>query len=432
MNNPQVESLMTVAHGMQHRRTPLVLGAVLAMALIALVSTPALADDLEHLQPDERNTVEIFQRYGPSVVAIEVEVRGERVDPFERIPEGMIPPQFREFFERDRPRGEAPRRQGAGSGFLIDSDGHIVTNYHVIRNALEEEGVELREGASVKLSFAEHDAVPARVVGANALYDLALLKPEDPGAVPEDAEPLTLADSDQALVGQKTIAIGNPFGLSSTVTTGIVSGVGRDLPGIGQIEIPMIQTDAAINPGNSGGPLLNSAGEVIGVNTAIVPGGGGLTGRGGSVGVGFAVPSNLLQESLGEMEEGGLTDLTSRARLGVMVAGLEGYPEGIRERLNLPERGVMVVDVESGSPAEEAGLQGASFEVSVQGRAMPADGDVITHVNGEAVSEPRELQRLVFARRAGDSVTLTVLRDGAEREFEVELREVPREQQRRR
>ncbi|ABM61500.1 S1C family serine protease [Halorhodospira halophila] len=424
---------MTVAHAMQHRRAPRMVVAALATALIGLVATPALADDLEHLQPDERNTVEIFQRYGPSVVAIEVEVRGERVDPFDRIPEGMLPREFREFFERrQQPREDSPRRQGAGSGFLVDDAGHIVTNYHVIRNALEEESVDLREGASLKLSFAEHEAVPARVVGANALYDLALLKPEDPDSIPDGAEPLPLADSDQTLVGQKTIAIGNPFGLSSTVTTGIVSGVGRDLPGIGQIEIPMIQTDAAINPGNSGGPLLNSAGEVIGVNTAIVPGGGGLTGRGGSVGVGFAVPSNLLQESLDEMEEGGLTDLTSRARLGVMVAGLQGYPEGVRERLNLPERGVMVVDVESGSPAEEAGLQGASFEVSVEGRAMPADGDVITHVNGEAVSEPRELQRLVFARRAGDAVTLTVLRDGEERKFEVELREVPREQQRRR
>ena len=408
-----------------HCLAPLVLGA-------GALSAPAVAGDLGHLQPEERNTVEIFQEYGASVVAIEVSVRGERVSPLEGIPEDMIPPQFREFFERHWERrgpGETPRReQGAGSGFVIDDDGHIVTNYHVIRSAVEEESVELRDGAEVKLSFPDHDAVPAEVVGANALYDLALLRPADDDAIPDEAGALPLADSDEVLVGQKTIAIGNPFGLSSTVTAGIVSGLGRDLPGVGQIEIPMIQTDAAINPGNSGGPLLNSAGEVIGVNTAIVPGGGGPVGRGGSVGVGFAVPSNLLQESLDELQEGGLTDLTSRARLGVMVAGLEGYPESIRQRLNLPERGVMVVDVESGSPAEEAGLTGASFEVNVDGRPMPADGDIITAVDGESVAEPRELQRLIFARSAGDTVRLTLLRDGDEREIDVELREVPRQE----
>ncbi len=412
---------MTVSHPL--KRFLLVLAFLLPMAFM-----PAIAEDLDHLQPEERNTVEIFQRYGPSVVAIEVSVRGERVDPLQGIPEEMIPPGFREFFQRpERERRESPRRQGAGSGFVIDDDGHIVTNYHVIRSALQDDSIELREGASVKLSFADHDAVPAEVIGANALYDLALLRPKDVEDLPEEASPIPLADSDQVLVGQKTIAIGNPFGLASTVTTGIVSALGRDLPGVGQIEIPMVQTDAAINPGNSGGPLLNSAGEVIGVNTAIVPGGGGPMGRGGSVGVGFAVPSNLLQESLDELKEGGLTDLTSRARLGVRIAGLDGYPQGIRERLNLPDRGVMVVEVEEGSPAQDAGLQGATFEVSVDGRPLPADGDVITHVDGERVTEPRNLQRQIFARRAGDSVTLTIQRDGEEQEVEVELREVPRQ-----
>ncbi|MFW6344996.1 MAG: S1C family serine protease [Halomonas sp.] len=422
---------MTLANPTRRSATAGSLRLLLALLLLsALIAAPAASADVEQLQPEERNTVEIFQRYGPSVVAIEVSVRGQRVDPFERIPEDMIPPQFREFFERQLPRRqqEAPKRQGAGSGFLIEDDGAIITNYHVVSNALEEESVELREGASIEISFADKNQdVPAEVVGANALYDLALLKPEDPDAIPEDAEPLPLADSDQTQVGQKTIAIGNPFGLNSTVTTGIVSGVGRELPGVGQIEIPMIQTDAAINPGNSGGPLLNSAGEVIGVNTAIVPGGGGVSGRPGSVGVGFAVPSNLLQESLHELEEGGLTDIASRARIGVMIASLQGYPESIRERLGLPERGVMVVEVEPDSPAEEAGLKGASFEVSVQGRSMPADGDIITHVNGDPVREPRELQRLVFAHSAGDAVTLTVLREGEEREVEVELQEVPRD-----
>ncbi|MBK1735039.1 peptidase S1 [Halorhodospira abdelmalekii] len=406
---------------------------VFAFSAVVTANDEEPTADLSHLQPDERNTVELFQRFGPSVVAIEVSMRGQRVDPFEGIPDEMIPPPFREFFERHRPqqpqrRGEAPRRQGAGSGFVIDEQGHIVTNYHVVRPALQEEGTELREGAQLKISFPGQEAVKARVVGANALYDLALLKPEEGSAVPSEVEPLPLGDSDRVLVGQKTIAIGNPFGLSSTVTSGIVSGVGRDLPGVGQLEIPMIQTDAAINPGNSGGPLLNSAGELIGVNTAIVPGGGGFGGPRGFIGVGFAVPSNLLRESLDELREGGLTDLSSRARLGVTIAGLDGYPEAIRERLNLPDRGVMIVDVEEGSPADEAGLRGASFEVSVQGRAMPADGDIVIAFEGEPISEPRQLQRRVFseARRPGDRVTLTILRDAEEQEIEVELRQAER------
>ena len=393
---------------------------------VAAVSAPAAAMDVGEMQPAERNTVELYQEFGTSVVAIEVTVRGERIDPFERIPEDMIPPRFRQFLEQQIPQHEAPQQQGAGSGFLIDADGAIVTNYHVVRNALQEQSTELREGASIKVGFPNEEPVPAEVIGANALYDLALLEPEDPEAVPDGAEPLPLADSDHTQVGQKTIAIGNPFGLSSTVTTGIVSGLGRELPGIGQIEIPLIQTDAAINPGNSGGPLLNSAGEVIGVNTAIVPGGGGMTGKPGSIGIGFAVPSNLLQDALPKLEEGGLTDISSRARLGVKIAPIADYPQSVRERLNLPEQGVMIVQVEPDSPAEAAGLQGAKFEISVRGRSMPADGDIITRVNGEPVQEPRQIQRRVFAHSSGDTVTLTVLRDGREMEVDVELREIPR------
>lgn len=401
------------------------------MALLAgialLVSGSAFADSLAELQPEERNTVEIFQRYGPSVVAIDVSVSGKRIDPFESIPDEMLPPHLREFFERHIPQGQqrqAPRREGAGSGFVIDDDGHIVTNYHVLRPALRENDTELRDGAEVKLSFPGHDAVEAEVVGANALYDLALLKPADSGAIPDDVEPIPIGNSEELMVGQKTIAIGNPFGLSSTVTSGIVSAVGRDIPGVGQLDIPMIQTDAAINPGNSGGPLLNSAGELVGINTAIIPGGGGMGGKRGFIGVGFAVPSKLLQESLGQLREGGLTDLSSRARLGVTIAGLDGYPAAIRERLNLPKRGAMVVEVEEGSPADEAGLRGASFQVSVQGRVLPADGDIILGVDGEQVEAPRELQRMIFsqARSAGDEVTLDILRRGKRMQIKVELR----------
>lgn len=402
------------------------LWAALLVGVAVLVAGNVATAELDQLRPEERNTVEIFQRYGPSVVAIEVTVRGQRVDPFAEIPDEMLPQPFREFLERHRqhemPR-EAPRRKGAGSGFVIDDEDHIVTNYHVVRQALQENETELRDGAQIKLFFPGQEAIEARVVGANALYDLAMLKPVDDGAVPDDIEPLPIGDSDEVVVGQKSIAIGNPFGLSSTVTSGIVSGVGRDLPGVGELEIPMIQTDAAINPGNSGGPLLNSSGEVIGVNTAILPGGGGLSGNRGFIGIGFAVPSNLLQESLAELRQGGVTDLTSKARLGVTITGLDSYPEAIRKRLDLPAKGVMIVAVEEGSPAAEAGLQGASFQVGIQGRAMPADGDIILGVNGQEVAKPRELQQMIFRRGAGDEVTLDVLREGEMMQFTIELRE---------
>ncbi len=413
---------------MPENRFPVVhrfLAPVAMLLVMAVTVSVAQADGREHLLEDERNTVEVFERFGPSVVAVSVTVRGERVDPFEGVPEDLVPPQFREFFRgMPQPRQQQPR-QGAGSGFVIDDEGHIVTNYHVIRGALEDGGVSLRSGAEVTVIFPGGDPIDAEVVGANALYDLALLRPVDSGVLPDDARPLTLADSDQVLVGQKSIAIGNPFGLQSTVTSGIVSAIGRDLPGVGQVEIPMIQTDAAINPGNSGGPLLNSRGEVIGVNTAIVPG-GGLGGRPGFIGVGFAVPSNLLGTSLDEMRDGGLTDVSSRARLGIQVIGLQGYPDGLRRTLGLPSSGVMVVAVEEGGPAEEAGLRGAEFRAQAGELTLPAGGDVILSVDGEEVSDASGLQRLVFAREAGATVTLQVWREGETREVDVELREVPR------
>ncbi len=397
----------------------------LLLILIALLfgTTHATAGGTAELLEDERNTVEVFQRYGPSVVAINVTVRGEHVDPFQGFPEEMIPPRFREFF--GFPERRPHRRQGAGSGFVIDDQAHIVTNYHVVKAALDSDGAELLPHATLEVVFPGRDPVPARVVGANALYDLALLQPKDPDVVPDDLEPIPLADSDQVLAGQKAIAIGNPFGLHSTVTTGIVSAVGRDLPGVGQLEIPMIQTDAAINPGNSGGPLLSSRGEVVGVNTAILPG-MGIGGQRGFIGVGFAVPSNLLRESLDDLLAGGLTDLTSRARLGVSVIALDAYPDDLLRTLRLPEWGVMIVRVEPGSPAEQVGLQGAEFRVDVDERMLPAGGDVIVAVDGEEITNARSLQRIVFARQAGETVQLTIWREGETRDIDVELREVPR------
>jgi serine protease Do len=222
------------------------------------------------------------------------------------------------------------------------------------------------------------------------------------------------------------IAIGNPFGLSSTVTTGIVSAIGRDLQTIGRIEVPMIQTDAAINPGNSGGPLLNSRGELVGINTAIVAG-IGVDGRAGNLGIGFAVPASLLADNLQALEAGGLTGLAaaaadpSRPRLGVTILPLEGFPENVRESLDLPESGLVIRAVTPGSAAADAGLLGPSFTAQVNGEGFPAGGDIILAADGQPVPRAEDLQRVVFGKSEGDTIELEVWRNGQVRTVEVTL-----------
>ena len=396
------------------RLTMLAMGAAVGLA----IGSPetALAGPLLE---DERNTIDIVERHGRSVVGITVTVRGSRVDPFESIPEEMIPPWFRDVL----PQPERFPRRGAGSGFVVDAENHIVTNYHVVKAALHEGTTETRPEAEIRVVFPGRDPQPSFVVGANALYDLALLRLEDSASAARDAAPIPLADSSEVSVGQKAIAIGNPFGLESTVTSGIVSGLGRDLPAIGQVAIPMIQTDAAINPGNSGGPLLNSQGEAVGINAAIVPG-LGVAGQRGFIGIGFAIPSNFLREGMDTLLAGGLTDLTSQARLGVSVISLAVLPDLVQRNLLIPERGVMIIAVEENSPAAEAGLRAAPFQVQVAGQSFPAGGDVIQAVNGTDTPDANTLQRLVFARRAGDVVTLTVWREGEVLHVETKLREI--------
>ncbi len=394
----------------------------------------------------EQNTVSVVEEYGPSVVSVNVTARGQQVtNPSlpENLPDDFLeqlPPQFREFFDQlpGQPgQGQQPQQpqpvEGAGSGFVIDEQGRIITNYHVVRAALQDGSVNLTEGSEVTVTFPSNDeAYPVRVVGANALYDLALLELQNPDELPESVTsvpPIPFANSDELSIGQKSIAIGNPFGFNSSVTIGIVSGVGRSLPGVGEADIPLIQTDAAINPGNSGGPLLNSRGELIGVNTAIIPGQGGGLGQRGNIGIGFAVPSNLLQSSLAQLESGGVTDLSTRARLGASIASVDVYPDSVRQELNLPEEGVALLEVAPGSAAERAGLQGGQFEVTVDGQPIPAGGDVILSVDGQEVSSSGELQRLIFAQEEGDTVELRIWRNGEEMTVPVTLSVVPQERQ---
>lgn len=408
----------------------LLVGALGIGGLAAAQSTAALTEY-------EQNTIDVVKQYGASVVSVNVTAQ---VQADGGTPEGLqdfldqIPPQFRDFLNPQTPDGpqqqqQLPPQQGAGSGFVIDDSGRMITNFHVVQNTLKENSVEYTDGSSVSVIFPGSETeLPVNVVGVNTLYDIALIELKNPENLPEGVKPIPIANSDEIQVGEKAIAIGNPFGLNSTVSAGIVSAVSRDAPSIGQVEVPYVQTDAAINPGNSGGPLLNSAGEVIGINTQILAGGGGLGGQVGNIGIGFAVPSNLLQESLAQLEEGGFVSVENRARLGLSnLFDVSQLPEEVRNNLNLPEEGVLFQEVQQGSAAEKAGLQGPNFDVMYQGQQIPAGGDVITAVDGEPVKTSGELQSAVLSKSEGDTVTLTIVRDGKEQQVKVTLAQVPQQ-----
>lgn len=380
----------------------------------------------------EQNTVSIVERYGPSVVAVNVRAQGEPVtNP--ALPEGLdeflkqVPPQFRDFIQPPQRRlpEEQPLQEGSGSGFVVDEEGRIITNFHVVQAALQEESVEVSEGSSISVTFpGNEEEVPVSVVGVNTLYDLALLELQNPDNLPKNVVAIPIADSDELTVGQKTIAIGNPFGFESSVSTGIVSAISRDQQSIGQVNVPYIQTDAAINPGNSGGPLLNSQGELIGINTAIISGRTAF-GPTGSLGIGFAVPSNLLSDNLAQLEEGGLVSLASRPRLGIAVLSISALPDKVHNALNLPEKGVLIQQVEAGSAASEAGLQAGELEVLIGNGSILVGGDVITAINGQAVNDASDLQAAVLSQDEGSTVTLTVLRDGEPQQVDITLAVVP-------
>lgn len=402
-------------------------------------------DENQALLQNELNTIEVIETYGPSVVAVNVEVSGQMVNPFGNQDFfDQIPEQFRDLIpEPDAPEGDLEefQQQGSGSGFVVSDDGDIITNYHVVASALEPQSVTPREGTRLSVVFPTSDEqLTVTVIGVNEFYDLALLKLENSENMPEVVRavvPIPISNSDEVRVGQKVIAIGNPFGFASTVTTGIVSGLSRSLPGVGTTDIPLIQTDAAINPGNSGGPLLNSKGELIGINTAIIPGQGGGFGNRGNIGIGFAVPSNLLQRNLADLRDGGFTNIQARPRIGIGIADVEVYPDSVRESFNFPEDGVVVREVEPGGPAEVAGLRGGDFDVEIDGETvmvapdtpLRAGGDIIVSADGEAVTNTGDLVDLVLSKDAGDTVELVVIRDGEEQNITVTLAVVPQNEE---
>ena len=391
------------------------------------------------LLQDEQNTIDIVKSFGPSVVAVNVEVQGQRVNPFQGQGQN-IPPQFRQFIPQ-APQGPQIQ-QSTGSGFVVDSDGQIITNFHVVRDALQQNGqgqpsgIDLQSGAKLTVVFPNSDKeLPVKVVGANPDYDLALLQLSNPSDLPQGVQPIPLANSDGIQVGQKVIAIGNPFGFQSTVTRGIVSAVGRQLPSIGQVTIPMVQTDAAINPGNSGGPLLDSAGEAIGISTMIIPS-VGANGQAGNIGIGFGVPASLIQETLPDLRKGGLIglyaqtlDIQNKPRIGISVLSVSDFPDPVQQTLNMPDHGVVVMQVAPGGPAENAGLKGPTYQAQVNGQSFPAGGDIILSADGKDLQTAQDLQRIVLAKNAGDTVDLQVWNNGQTRQVSVTLEVVQQQQQ---
>ena len=378
--------------------------------------------ETEAFLADEKNTIDIVNEFGSLVVAINVSVQGKAMRPFQDIPADELPPEFRDllpFLDE-----EIPIRQSAGSGFLIDIEElgsrYLVTNFHVVQDSLEAGTTDLLDRASITAVFPEHsdEPIPVQVVGANPSFDIALLMPLKRADTFPEGTGLPIADSDTIQVGQKVIAIGNPFGLEFTVTTGIVSAIGRFVPSVGQIPIPTIQTDAAINPGNSGGPLLNSRGELIGINTSII----NPEGR-SSAGLGFAVPSNLLIEALANLELGGLSNIRdTRPALGVRLQTVNLLPEGLRELLDLPDGGVVVIDVLPGSPADKAGLRGSQRTVTLGETEFPAGGDVIMAVDTVPLTNAEQLNKLItYEGKAGDQLEFFLLREDQELTVTVTL-----------
>ena len=321
------------------------------------------------LAADETSTIALFRQASPAVAYITTAAR--RVD----------------FWARNVL--EIPR--GTGSGFVWDAEGHVVTNYHVVQGA-----------DSARVTLGDQAAYPARLVGASPDHDLAVLRIDAPAAA---LTTLPLGTSADLQVGQKVFAIGNPFGLDQTLTTGIVSALGRSIKSVSGKPIDdVIQTDAAINPGNSGGPLLDSAARLIGVNTAIY------SPSGASAGIGFAVPVDTVKRVVPQLIAHGRY---VAPRLGIVAD--DQISRRITRRLGTD--GVLVLRVEPGSGAGAAGLRGT--KVRSDGAIVP--GDIIRQIDGQSVADLSDLYRILERRKPGQTVTATVRRDGKDLRMPLRL-----------
>lgn len=364
------------------RWAALFLAAALGMVIAPVMKEPlnaAMAQNAGH-----KSIVELVKEVSPAVVSITTEIQMQR--PGVPGPFGQQPPSdefWHRFFGNPYP-GTPYERQSAGSGFIIDPNGLILTNHHVIANA-----------SKIVVGLSDESQFDAKVVGSDEKTDIALLKIEAGHPLPTVA----LGDSDSLEIGEAVLAIGNPFGLEHTVTSGIVSAKGRHI-GAGPYD-NFIQTDASINPGNSGGPLINARGQVIGVNTAI------FSRSGGNIGIGFAIPINLVKDIVTPLKN---TGHVTRGWLGVTIQRLT---PPLAESLGLSNaRGALVADVSANSPAEAGEIQ---------------RGDVILEFDGKAVQQSDDLPMLVARTPVGKAVPVKVYRNGVQETLSVRIGELKEE-----
>jgi S1-C subfamily serine protease len=370
--------------------------ALLGGAVVAVFAFVALATGLVTTSGGSTTTREVVSASGTTTAAALTSDEGGNTvnDIYKSDANGVA------FIESKVAEGVA-----SGSGIVLDDEGHVLTNNHVVEG-----------GETIQVSFeSEGKMYPAEVVGTEPNKDLALLKVDAPAS---QLHPLKLGDSSKMEVGDPVVAIGNPFDLQRTVTSGIVSALQREITAPDGVTIDnVIQTDAAINPGNSGGPLINSAGEVIGINSQIETGGEGSE---GNVGIGFAIPINTAKEEISALESG-----TADEHGFLGISGATITPE-LAQAFNLPvEEGVLVQQVEEGGPAAAAGIQGATTAASVEGQEFGLGGDIITAVNGESIASTEELVEKIEDLHAGESVELTVNREGQTATVSVKLAERP-------
>ncbi|WP_224245233.1 trypsin-like peptidase domain-containing protein [Hyalangium gracile] len=349
-----------------------VLGSV---AFAQQAASPQAAGSGNVLQPETR-AAQALPSLAPLVDSVKLAVVNVDVTAKVSGGRGMESPLDR-FFGGGRPNGRENMREGAGSGFIIDSKGLVLTNNHVIEDAV-----------TISVNLNDGRSFPAEIVGRDPLTDVALIRLQ--GKDVKDLPVVALGDSDSLRVGDWLLAIGNPFGLSSSVSLGILSAKERDIQA-GPYD-DFLQTDAAINPGNSGGPLFNMKGEVIGINTAIV---------GGGTGIGFAVPSNLVKALLPQLEKSGAV---TRGYLGI---GIQDLTPAIAKALELPvKEGAIVNEVSAGGPSAKAGLK---------------VDDVVVALDGKALTSASSLTRTVALKKPGSTATLSLYRNGKKQDVKVTL-----------